>query len=92
MMFFSVFSPIGFHNLLRFVTFCRILRTSSFPVEFTCQLTNYFGNVANLRSQKERAGRAGLHRCFTGTAKCLYKKSLALQGKGLEPAASFAFP
>ena len=74
---------LRFHNLLRFVTFCRILRTSSFPVKLTCRLANYFGNVANAAAESIEPA-DGIHRYFLAMAIHLIKWSLMLQVEEFE--------
>jgi hypothetical protein len=78
---FSVFSPIGFHNLLEVRNILRILRTSSFPHKLACPMTNYSGSVANLPSQRIQSAALACM-VFHENGKGLYKKSLGLRVKG----------
>jgi hypothetical protein len=78
---FSVFSPIGFHNLLEVRNIPRILRTSSFPHKLACPMTNYSGSVANLPSQRIQSAALACM-VFHENGKGLYKKSLGLRVKG----------
>jgi hypothetical protein len=91
MMFFSVFSPIGFHNLLEVRNITRILRTSSFPVKLACQVTNYSGDVANLGSQSIKPA-ALAYRCCTGMAKAFRNEPGASGKRGLNQRHLSPFP